>query len=207
MERLLKTSKTRRTFEPFFSSQRNDDVMLLKGAVFCALCFGSEKFSPAFVNIKRNKQPKSELWKTDSLTSSKTPIAIRSIFLRVCSPMPYFLCIFFLPFQYLNSINALGGYFYVSLYLVAIHTVWSSWIKMCRNAALKHIPITFTYTIYILLVRLCYYNPSFSLQKSASSFPFARTRFSLYIELGCGCTISGIFNVFLFFTLFFLPAH
>ena len=201
MERLLKTSKTRRTFEPFFSSQRNDDVMLLKGAVFCALCFGSEKFSPAFVNIKRNKQPKSELWKTDSLTSSKTPIAIRSIFLRVCSPMPYFLCIFFLPF--IPSINALGGYFYVSLYLVAIHTVWSSWIKMCRNAALKH--ITFTYTIYILLVGLCYHNPSFSLQKSASSFPFARTRFSLYIELGCGCTISGIFNVFLFFTLFFLP--
>ena len=61
-------------------------------------------------------------------------------------------------------------------------------------------PVTFTYTIYILLVGLCYYNLSFSLQKSESSFPFASTRFSLYIELGCGCTISGIFNVFLFFT-------
>lgn len=45
MERLLKTSKTRRTFEPFFSSQRNDDGMLFKGAVFCALCFGLEKLS------------------------------------------------------------------------------------------------------------------------------------------------------------------
>ena len=62
MERLLKTSKTRRTFEPFLSSQRNDDGMLFKGAVFCALCFGLAKIvSPAFVNIKRNKQPKSEL--------------------------------------------------------------------------------------------------------------------------------------------------
>ena len=154
--------------------------------------------SPAFVDIKRNKQPKTELWKTDSLTSSKTPIAIRSIFLRVCSPMPYFLCIFFLPF--IPSINALGGYFYVSLYLVAIHTVWSSWIKMCRNAALKHIPITFTYTIYILLVGLCYYNPSFSLQKSASSFPFARTRFSLYIELGVDVPYQE-------FSMYFYSSH
>jgi len=39
------TSKTLRTFEPFFSSQRNGDVMLFKGAAFCALCFGSEKLS------------------------------------------------------------------------------------------------------------------------------------------------------------------
>ena len=60
MERLLNTSKTRRTFEPFFSSQRNDDGMLFKGAVFCALCFGLEKLSLQY-NIKGNKQPKSEL--------------------------------------------------------------------------------------------------------------------------------------------------
>ena len=97
--------------------------------------------SPAYVNIKRNKQPKSELWKTDSLTSSKNSNCNPFNFSSSLFAYALLSLYFFLPF--ILSINALGGYFYVSLYLVAIHTVWSSWIKMCRNAALKHIPITF----------------------------------------------------------------